>query len=175
MLITFGNVLARYFTSPVLRRDRGVLDRAADRAVLPRFLGRLRLRSPHPRRFLRPQAAAGLACVRSTGCRSRSPASLFAFIAFYAGKLTWDQYRFEETSPALGVPQWWYTGVDAGAGAAALVLGALAWQWQVRVAGMIGSVLSSFLLALLGMLLPAPGFSQHRCVCDGGFDQLGAD
>ncbi|MBL8465646.1 MAG: TRAP transporter small permease subunit, partial [Thauera sp.] len=34
---------------------------------------------------------------------------LFAFIAFYAGKLTWDQYRFEETSPALGVPQWWYT------------------------------------------------------------------
>ena len=36
-------------------------------------------------------------------------ASLFAFIAFYAGKLTWDQYRFEETSPALGVPQWWYT------------------------------------------------------------------
>ena len=36
-------------------------------------------------------------------------ASLFAFIAFYAAKLTWDQYRFEETSPALGVPQWWYT------------------------------------------------------------------
>lgn len=36
-------------------------------------------------------------------------ASLFGFIAFYGGWLTFDQYRFEETSPALGVPQWWYT------------------------------------------------------------------
>lgn len=35
--------------------------------------------------------------------------ALFGFIAFYAGRLTYDQYRFEETSPALGVPQWWYT------------------------------------------------------------------
>jgi len=35
--------------------------------------------------------------------------ALFAFIAWYAARLTWDQYRFEETSPALGVPQWWYT------------------------------------------------------------------
>lgn len=36
-------------------------------------------------------------------------AALFGFIAWYAGRLTFDQYRFEETSPALGVPQWWYT------------------------------------------------------------------
>jgi TRAP-type C4-dicarboxylate transport system permease small subunit len=36
-------------------------------------------------------------------------AALFGFIAFYAGLLAWDNYRFEETSPALGVPQWWYS------------------------------------------------------------------
>ncbi len=36
-------------------------------------------------------------------------AALFGFIAFYAGLLTFDQFRFEETSPALGLPQWWYT------------------------------------------------------------------
>jgi len=36
-------------------------------------------------------------------------AALFGFIAFYASRLTWDNYRFEETSPALGVPQWWYS------------------------------------------------------------------
>lgn len=36
-------------------------------------------------------------------------AGLFGFIAFYAGHLAWDNYRFEETSPALGVPQWWYS------------------------------------------------------------------
>ena len=34
---------------------------------------------------------------------------LFAFLVWYGGSMTWDQYRFEETSPALGVPQWWYT------------------------------------------------------------------
>ena len=34
---------------------------------------------------------------------------LFAFIAWYGARLTFDQYRFEETSPALGLPQWWYT------------------------------------------------------------------
>jgi TRAP-type C4-dicarboxylate transport system permease small subunit len=23
--------------------------------------------------------------------------------------MAWDDYRFDVTSPALGVPQWWYT------------------------------------------------------------------
>lgn len=36
-------------------------------------------------------------------------AALFGFIAYYAALLTYDQFRFEETSPALGLPQWWYT------------------------------------------------------------------
>lgn len=35
--------------------------------------------------------------------------AFFAFLAWYSARLTWDQYRFEETSPALGLPQWWYT------------------------------------------------------------------
>lgn len=35
--------------------------------------------------------------------------ALYLFLTWYAARLTYDQFRFEETSPALGVPQWWYT------------------------------------------------------------------
>jgi TRAP-type transport system small permease protein len=35
---------------------------------------------------------------------------LFGIIGIYGASLTWDEYRFEVTSPGLGVPQWLYTG-----------------------------------------------------------------
>ena len=34
---------------------------------------------------------------------------MFAVLAWYGGRMAWDDYRYEVTSPALGVPQWWYT------------------------------------------------------------------
>ncbi|THF62008.1 TRAP transporter small permease [Pseudothauera rhizosphaerae] len=108
VLITFGNVLVRYLTSRsfaateefsialmiVLSFLGSSVAFAFDRHIrVDFFTGRLPQRV---RVFLEWLSFA-------------VTASLFAFIAFYAGKLTWDQYRFEETSPALGVPQWWYT------------------------------------------------------------------
>jgi TRAP-type C4-dicarboxylate transport system permease small subunit len=36
-------------------------------------------------------------------------AVMFALLAWYGGRMAWDDYRFEVTSPALGVPQWLYT------------------------------------------------------------------
>ena len=35
---------------------------------------------------------------------------LFAAIAGWGAQLTWDEYRFEVSSPGLGLPQWIYTG-----------------------------------------------------------------
>ena len=35
--------------------------------------------------------------------------AMFAAIAWYGARLTWDEYRFEVLSPGLGVPQWLYT------------------------------------------------------------------
>jgi len=108
VLITFGNVVARYFTSQsfaateefsialliVLSFVGSSAAFAFDRHIrVAFFVDRL------PRRM---RAAAEWLSFAVT-------AGLFAFIAFYAARLTWDQYRFEETSPALGVPQWWYT------------------------------------------------------------------
>lgn len=108
VLITFGNVLARYFTAQsfaateefsialliVLSFLGSSAAFAFDRHIrVGFFVDRL------PRPWQR--AAEWLSFAVTAG--------LFAFIAFYAARLTWDQYRFEETSPALGVPQWWYT------------------------------------------------------------------
>lgn len=34
---------------------------------------------------------------------------MFGLLAWYGVSMAWDDYRFEVTSPSLGVPQWWYT------------------------------------------------------------------
>jgi TRAP-type C4-dicarboxylate transport system permease small subunit len=34
---------------------------------------------------------------------------MFALLTWYGGRMAWDDYRYEVTSPALGVPQWLYS------------------------------------------------------------------
>ena len=36
-------------------------------------------------------------------------AALFFLIAALSVRVVWDDYRYEETSPGIGVPQWWYS------------------------------------------------------------------
>ena len=36
-------------------------------------------------------------------------ALLFLLIGALSVRVVWDDYRFEETSPGIGVPQWWYS------------------------------------------------------------------
>ena len=33
---------------------------------------------------------------------------MFAIVTWYGARMTWDDYRYEVTSPALGAPQWLY-------------------------------------------------------------------
>ncbi len=35
--------------------------------------------------------------------------AMFVLLAVLGTKMAWDDYRFEVTSPSLGVPQWWYS------------------------------------------------------------------
>ena len=46
-------------------------------------------------------AARRLAC----GCSLL----MFGLLAWYGVRMTWDDYKFEVTTPSLGVPQWWYS------------------------------------------------------------------
>jgi len=112
VLITFGNVLARYFTSQSFAATE---EFSIALLIVLSFLGSSaafafdrHIRVDFFVRKLPPGLPPGLHAF-ADWLSFAVTASLFAFIAFYAGKLTWDQYRFEETSPALGVPQWWYT------------------------------------------------------------------
>jgi TRAP-type C4-dicarboxylate transport system permease small subunit len=34
---------------------------------------------------------------------------MFSLLSWYGTRMAWDDYRFEVTTPSLGVPQWWYT------------------------------------------------------------------
>ena len=33
----------------------------------------------------------------------------FVLLAVLSARVVWDEYRFAETSPGIGVPKWWYT------------------------------------------------------------------
>ena len=34
---------------------------------------------------------------------------LFVLLAVLSGRMVWDDFRYAETSPGIGVPQWWYS------------------------------------------------------------------
>lgn len=35
--------------------------------------------------------------------------AMFGLLAWYGARMAWDDYRFEVTTPSLGIPQWLYT------------------------------------------------------------------
>lgn len=107
-LITFANVVARYLTDQsfawteefsvflmiVLALVAGSASVARNRQIRIEFFADSG--SPARQRAL---ARFGALMV----------ALLFALMAVLSSRIVWDQYRFEETSPGIGVPMWWYT------------------------------------------------------------------
>jgi hypothetical protein len=107
-LITFANVLVRYFTKPVLRLDRRVLGVPDDRAGAGGGLGLGGAQPADPHRVLCRQRL-GRAPARAGPLWRADVALLFALIAVLSTRVVYDDIRFGETSPGIGVPQWWYT------------------------------------------------------------------
>lgn len=107
-LITFGNVLVRYFTDASFAWTEEIsiflmilLAMVAGSAAVAR--------DQHIRiEFLTSRGTAArkkaLALLGST-----SVALLFALLTVLSARLVWDEWRYEETSPGIGVPQWWYS------------------------------------------------------------------
>ena len=107
-LITFANVLVRYFTSSsfawteeisvflmiVLALVAGSAAVARDRHIRIEYFAES---GSMARRKRLSQFGAVLV------------AALFFLIAGLSVRMVWDDFRFEETSPGIGVPQWWYS------------------------------------------------------------------
>jgi TRAP-type C4-dicarboxylate transport system permease small subunit len=107
-LITFGNVLVRYFTSQSFAWTEEfsvflmiVLSLVAGSAAVARNAHiRIEYFSDNgPPARQRALARFGAAMVFL----------LFAIIAVLSVRVVYDDIRFGETSPGIGVPQWWYT------------------------------------------------------------------
>ena len=107
-LITFANVIARYFTSQsfawteefsvflmiVLALVGSSAAVARDRHIRIEYFS-------ENGSLARRKALARIGALLM--------ALLFALIGVLSMRLAWDDYRFGETSPGIGIPQWWYT------------------------------------------------------------------
>ncbi len=107
-LITFANVLVRYFTDSsfawteefsvflmiLLAMVAGSAAVARDRHIRIEYFAESG--SPQRQRRLAQFGAAMVAL-------------LFFLIAALSLRVVWDDFRFDETSPGIGVPQWWYS------------------------------------------------------------------
>ncbi len=107
-LITFANVLVRYFTNQSFAWTEEfsvflmiVLSLVAGSAAVAR------------NRHIRIEyfADSGPASRQRALARfgALMVALLFGLIGVLSMRLVWDDYRFDETSPGIGVPQWWYS------------------------------------------------------------------
>lgn len=107
-LITFANVLVRYFTSQsfawteefsvflmiVLSLVAGSASVARNRQIRIEYFSD---NGPEARQRLLARFGAIMVFV------------LFALIAVLSVRVVYDDIRFGETSPGIGIPQWWYT------------------------------------------------------------------
>jgi len=107
-LITFVNVVVRYLTDEsfawteeisiflmvIMTLVAGAAAVARDRHIRIEFF--FESGTAARQRWLALLSAAGI-CV------------LFLAMAVLGGRMAWDEFRFEETSPGIGIPKWIYT------------------------------------------------------------------
>jgi TRAP-type C4-dicarboxylate transport system permease small subunit len=107
-LITFANVLVRYFTDRSFAWTEEIS--VFLMIVLALVAGSAAFAKNHHIRIefftQRFSAANQLRLAQSSAFLG---ALLFAIIAVLSARLAWDDYRYEEVSAGIGVPQWWYS------------------------------------------------------------------
>jgi TRAP-type C4-dicarboxylate transport system permease small subunit len=107
-LITFANVVVRYFTNQsfawteeisvflmmVLVLVAGSASVARNRQIRIEFFADA---GPEERRRRLARFGALMVC------------GLFVLLAVLSSRIVYDHWHYEETSPGIGVPQWWYS------------------------------------------------------------------
>ncbi len=107
-LITFANVLVRYFTNSSFAWTEEfsvflmiLLAMVAGSAAVAR--------DRHIRIEYFSESGSMARQKRLSQFGAMMVAALFFLIAGLSLRMVFDDYRFEETSPGIGVPQWWYS------------------------------------------------------------------
>jgi TRAP-type transport system small permease protein len=107
-VITMANVVVRYFTNVSFAFTEEI---SISLMVVMTLLGAATA-------FYRDKHIAITFLVERMAPRTRSSVArfgfaaciaMFALLAWYGGRMAWDDYRYDVTSPALGIPQWLYT------------------------------------------------------------------
>ncbi len=107
-LITFANVLVRYFSSQSFAWTEEVSIFLM--IVLALVAGSAAVaRNRHIRIEFFADAGPAQRRRRLARFASAMTALLFLLLAFLSMRMVYDDIRFEETSPGIGVPQWWYS------------------------------------------------------------------
>lgn len=107
-LITLANVLARYFTnSSIAWTEEISVFLMIALALVGSSAAVARDRHIRIEYFAESGSGARRRFLAQFG--ALMVALLFALIAVLSVRVVWDDYRFEETSPGIGVPQWWYS------------------------------------------------------------------
>ncbi len=107
-LITFANVLVRYFTNQSFAWTEEIS--VFLMIVLALVAGSAAVaRNRHIR--IETFAEGGTAARRRTLARFGAfmVFLLFTLMAVLSSRLVWDHIKYDETSPGIGVPQWWYS------------------------------------------------------------------
>ena len=106
--ITFANVLVRYFTSSSFAWTEEfsvvlmiLLAMVAGSAAVAR--------DRHIRIEYFSESGSMARRKRLSQFGAVMVAALFFLIAGLSVRMVWDDFKFEETSPGIGVPQWWYS------------------------------------------------------------------
>lgn len=107
-VITMGNVVVRYFTNISFAFTEEI---SVSLMVVMTLVGASTA-------FYRNKHIAILFVVDRLPARARERFGLFSLAActlmfglltWYGARMAWDDFRFDVTSPALGVPQWFYS------------------------------------------------------------------
>lgn len=107
-LITFANVLVRYFTNSSFAWTEEIS--VFLMIVLALVAGSAAVaRNQHIRIEYFAEGGSALRRKRLAQLGALCVAVLFGLIAVLSVRVVWDDYRFGETSPGIGVPQWWYS------------------------------------------------------------------
>ena len=107
-LITFANVLARYFTDESFAWTEEIsISLMVVLAMISTGAAVVRDRHIRIEFFYEgggPSRRRGMAMLSAA-----ATAVCFLCVAGLGTRLAWDDWQFEVTSPGIGVPQWWYT------------------------------------------------------------------